>query len=53
MPADWAFAIVNVLVFGFAVYIGFLLGDGWGKRIVTAKATGSAISGCSWAWCSW
>ena len=38
MPADWAFAIVNVLVFGFAVYIGFLLGDGWGKRIVTAKA---------------
>lgn len=38
MPADWAFAIINVMVLGFAVYIGFLLGDGWGKRIVTAKA---------------
>ena len=38
MPADWAFAIIYVMVFGFAVYIGFLLGDGWGKRIVTTRA---------------
>ncbi len=30
MPADWAFAIIYVMVFGFAVYIGFLLGDGHG-----------------------
>lgn len=37
MPADWAFAIVYVMVFGFAVYIGFLLGDGCGKRIVTTR----------------
>lgn len=38
MPAGWSFAIIYVMVFGFAIYIGFLLGDGWGKRIVTAKA---------------
>lgn len=38
MPADWAFAIIYVMVFGFADYIGFLLGDGWGKRIVTTRA---------------
>lgn len=38
MPAGWSFAIIDVMVFGFAIYIGFLLGDGWGKRIVTAKA---------------
>ena len=38
MPADWAFAIIYVMVFGFAVYIGFLLGDSWGKRIVTTRA---------------
>lgn len=38
MPADWAFAIVYVMVFGFAVYIGFLLGDGWGKQLVTVRA---------------
>lgn len=37
MPADWAFAIVYVMVFGFAVYIGFLLGDAQGKRIVTTR----------------
>lgn len=38
MPAGWSFAIIYVMVFGFAIYIGFLLGDGWGKHIVTAKA---------------
>lgn len=38
MPAGWSFAIIYVMIFGFAIYIGFLLGDGWGKRIVTAKA---------------
>lgn len=38
MPAGWSFAIIYAMVFGFAIYIGFLLGDGWGKRIVTAKA---------------
>lgn len=38
MPAGWSFAIIYVMVFGFAIYIGFLLGDSWGKRIVTAKA---------------
>ena len=38
MPANWVYIITYVMVFGFAVYIGFLLGDGWGKRIVTAKA---------------
>lgn len=38
MPTGWSFAIIYVMVFGFAIYIGFLLGDGWGKRIVTAKA---------------
>ena len=37
MPADWAFAIVYVMVFGFAIYIGFLLGDAAGKRIVTTR----------------
>lgn len=37
MPSDWAFAIVYVMVFGFAVYIGFLLGDGMGKRMVTKR----------------
>lgn len=38
MPAGWSFAIIYAMVFGFAIYIGVLLGDGWGKRIVTAKA---------------
>lgn len=37
MPTDWAFAVIYVMVFGFAVYIGFLLGDNWGKRIVTDR----------------
>lgn len=38
MPSGWSFGIVYLLLFAFAIYIGFLLGDGWGKRIVTARA---------------
>lgn len=38
MSLDWTFAVAYVLLFTFAIYIGFLLGDGWGKRIVTARS---------------
>lgn len=38
MASGWSFAIVYLILFAFAVYIGFLLGDGWGKRIVTERA---------------
>lgn len=38
MPSSWAFAVIYLLIFCFAIYIGFLLGDGWGKRIVAERA---------------
>lgn len=38
MPSGWSFAVIYLLLFGFSIYIGFLLGDGWGKRIVTERA---------------
>ena len=39
MPANWVYSITSVMVFGFAVYIGFLIGQELSRRyLVTARA---------------
>ena len=46
MPANWVYIITYVMVFGFAVYIGFLIGQELSRRyLVTARAYWAANIG--------
>ena len=41
MPANWVYIITYVMVFGFAVYIGFLIG----QELAAATSSPHALTG--------
>ena len=51
MPAGWSFAIIDVMVFGFAICIGFCSVMAGVSASSPQRRTGSATWACSCARC--